>query len=800
MSAGVSQADSALLGVLRPFASGDFDLCLVVDDAPSMEMWRDNLAQFASVTRRASFRSVSVHRLDTSAPGSLLCVDHDGGTSPASDLLGEPAPGRVLLLATDGLGAAWRDGRMSQLLGACATHTPLGVMQVLPQRLWYRTGNPVVEVEWRADGPGTPAADLRRRPPGPTAGPKPPVDDAVPLIALDLAALGTWARLTAVGGGVWHQGLGLRLIRPLSPVHPTPPADGQHLVRLFQRTAERDSVRLAALLAVAPVITVTLLRGMHRRLLPDRGDYPVAEAFLSGLLSPAPAATGMTEPAYVFQPEVAEALRATLPPADVQRAMSVAEEFLPPGAWDGARVWPQASHGQRAQPGQRDRGAELKASHNHLPSRNGHFTGRAALLRELRGKLTAGTGPCVLYGTGGVGKSRTALEYAYLHQGDYDFVWWLEATDAVKLTQSLEALGTALGIEPGPSGAPPVQAVLDRLRRGRVRKGWLLVLDNAETVDKMGQLLPDGDGHVIVTSRTFSWTRQVSDVVPVTPFERAESLSVLRRLVPTLPEADADDLAERTGDLPLAVLEIGRFLSEVGPNVAAYLAEFDELCTMLLQEGGLLGYPVPLVASWRATLDVLEKDMPSAVQLFHLLCHLGVGPVSQDLLFAAVGRGMPPGPGAVLCRPVPLQQALRRLCDAGLATLDRAIHTVEVHRVLQLVARQRFMEPNQRQEADEAVLCLLAAAMPASLSAPGAPQLVTEIVRRLNLAPAVASERPEVNDLVLVAVRHHKNRGDLQAARMAAELAESVWRNGPRARTDRLKAVSHCMESSSHPA
>ncbi|MFG2801144.1 FxSxx-COOH system tetratricopeptide repeat protein [Streptomyces pseudovenezuelae] len=796
MSRSTPSVRSALLEVLRPFTRGAFALDLVVDGAPSMEVWDDNLAQFASVLREGPFHEVRVCRLDTSAPWTLRCAEDGGRTVPADEWLGERRDGRVLLLATDTLGAAWRDGRTTRLLRACADHTSLAVIQVLPQRLWSRTGSPVVDMEWCADTPGTPAGALRRRPPVLAFGdPSPPVDDAVPLIGFDLAGLGTWARLAAGGDGSWQQGLALRLPEPGPVSAPVSRPQGWELVRRFRLTAEPDSVRLAELLAVAPVVTVPLLRGMHRRLLPDRGDFPVAEAFLSGLLTPAPVSDAVTKRAYVFQPGVAAALSATLSPADARRARSVAEEFLPVGAWENTRLRPPASDGSR--PERYSDGPKLEASYQRLPSRNGYFTGRAGLLEKLRATLTAqGSGPCVLYGTGGVGKSQTALEYAHRYQGCYDFVWWMEAADPAKATQALGELGVALGVAPGPSGVPPVAAVLDRLRRGRVREGWLVVMDNAESPDRLAPLLPHGNGHVIITTRSLSWN-QLPGFLPVPAFERAESVSLLRRLVPELPADDADALAERAGDLPLAVLQIGRSLSGVGMDVAAHLAEFDELCATLLQQNGLLDYPVPLVASWQVTLDALGREMPSAVQLFHVLCHLGLGPVPQDLLFSAVGRSMPPGPGAVLCQAVALHRALQRLGDSGLATVDKAIHGIEVHRVLQLVARRRFMDPQQCRQADEAVLCLLAAAVPASPSDPRGRRRMAEIVRRVDLDRALASERREVRDLVLATVRHHQALGDVDAARLAAELAQTYWRTGSGARPAELEAIRRCLDGPS---
>src|SRR5207249_2470082 len=68
----------------------------------------------------------------------------------------------------------------------------------------------------------------------------------------------------------------------------------------------------------------------------------------------------------------------------------------------------------------------------HVPHRrNPFFTGREDILARIRGAFKANhddiTIPVALSGLGGVGKTQTAIEYAYRHQDEYAVVLWVKA-------------------------------------------------------------------------------------------------------------------------------------------------------------------------------------------------------------------------------------------------------------------------------------------------------------------------------------------------------------------------------------
>jgi TIR domain len=76
-----------------------------------------------------------------------------------------------------------------------------------------------------------------------------------------------------------------------------------------------------------------------------------------------------------------------------------------------------------------------KSALSNLPDRNPFFTGRDHVLAQLREALAA-WGRAALSGLGGIGKSQTAVEYAYRHAGEYDYIFLATAASRETLVSS----------------------------------------------------------------------------------------------------------------------------------------------------------------------------------------------------------------------------------------------------------------------------------------------------------------------------------------------------------------------------
>lgn len=231
-----------------------------------------------------------------------------------------------------------------------------------------------------------------------------------------------------------------------------------------------------------------------------------------------------------------------------------------------------------------------------VPPRNPNFTGREALLERLHNELVGHRATAVLpqavYGLGGVGKSQLVNEYVHQHRSELDLIWWIPAENESQILTSLTKLAQRLDLDVSPEANNAVPAVQEALSTGKVPyPRWLLVFDNAESVEGVRSYFPTGGaGKILVTSRNPGWAR-AAQALEVDVFTREESKKFLTARNPELPAEDADRLADALGDLPLAVEQAAAWRAETGMSVGEYLELLDDKRLELLNSTSSPDYP-----------------------------------------------------------------------------------------------------------------------------------------------------------------------------------------------------------------
>src|SRR5258708_13425566 len=126
--------------------------------------------------------------------------------------------------------------------------------------------------------------------------------------------------------------------------------------------------------------------------------------------------------------------------------------------------------------------------------RNPYFTGREDLsprLHELlhSGKAAALTQPQAISGLGGIGKTQTAVEYAYRSRDDYQAVLWASAATRETLISDFVALAALLQLPERDVAAQSI--VVAAVRRWLAStRAWLLIRYNAPDLAPAAALPP----------------------------------------------------------------------------------------------------------------------------------------------------------------------------------------------------------------------------------------------------------------------------------------------------------------------
>jgi tetratricopeptide (TPR) repeat protein len=413
-----------------------------------------------------------------------------------------------------------------------------------------------------------------------------------------------------------------------------------------------------------------------------------------------------------------------------------------------------------------------------VPPRNPIFTGRDDLLDQLDRRLRAGGTtailPATLHGMSGIGKTQIATEYVYRHLQDYDLVWWVQAAQVAQIRAGLTALARALRLPGSIEANTAVPAVREALRVGQPLRRWLLVFDSAESPEDVRPFFPsNGPGEILITSRNPDWAG-VARPLEVAVFRREESVELLRRRGPEIDDEEADALAEKLGDLPLAIAQAAAWRAETGMPVSEYLRLFDEKVSEILDTSAPDDYDVSLAAAWNVSFDELETRSPASHQLLQVCAFFAPEPISRNLFAGVRGLSISPELDAALRDPIRLGRAIRDINRFGLAKIDHRNNTLELHRLVQAVLRDR-MPPQRRPDMRHGAHLLLANLDPNDPLTPAQWPRYQAILPHAYASNAIECDDPWVRQLVLNMMTFLFRWGDHQEASTLARQAFELW-------------------------
>jgi cellulose biosynthesis protein BcsQ/tetratricopeptide (TPR) repeat protein len=419
-----------------------------------------------------------------------------------------------------------------------------------------------------------------------------------------------------------------------------------------------------------------------------------------------------------------------------------------------------------------------------VPAPVASFTGRERELRELRAQLrdsnVAVVRPVALLGSAGAGKTAIAREYVHRYMNDYDLVFWIPCGPSAQIDLRIAELESVLQERFGrriPADATVGQradAVLNVLNDAKTVPRWLLVYDNAEVIETVSQLLPSSGGQVLITSQNQEWEQHGSRLLRIKMFDRRESLAYLQQEVPHIRPADAAELAETLGDMPLALAAAAAHLRDTGDPVAGYLSDLTLPRPAAAAGGALSAYPAEVVAVLDAPLALLRVRSPAAFRLLQL-CSVMAPEIGRDLVYGnAMAETLRPLDPA-LVEPIILRRLVKEAGSLNLLTADSATGVISMHRVVHGVIRELMTSVEADRARKEVQRILLAARPRRDVDDAATWSRYGLIWPHLPWAGVVSSENEWVRQLIIDRVRYLNIFGDDARGEAEGNAAAARW-------------------------
>lgn len=421
----------------------------------------------------------------------------------------------------------------------------------------------------------------------------------------------------------------------------------------------------------------------------------------------------------------------------------------------------------------------------NVPRRNRRFTGRSRLLDRIHDAFAAAVGEgavLALCGPGGIGKTQIALEYVHRFKGEYDIVWWVDATTTGTAREQFGALADTLGVGVGSKLDQSIAAAAGQLRA--TGDSWLIVLDGAGDPEKLSALLPDGAGDVLVTTNHREWSTR-ADLFEVRHFEREESVAFAGRRSERLSPYEAGLLAEAVEDLPLLLDQTAAWL-DINPTVdiPQYIRELTESDPDRFGVLASQDYPVAFQIAWARTLGSLREQDPGAWKLLNLLARFSPGVLPLRLLQSARAADLPTPLDRVVPEPSSWNSALRRLSEVTSMRLEYdpvprmggsvTVAALRMHRIFHSFVRHA-QTPAERTELTGAALKVLVTADPRDPASSRNWSRYAELIPHLETAGALESADEDVRRLVLNCIEYLRMRGEYEEGGRLSRAAVESW-------------------------
>lgn len=349
---------------------------------------------------------------------------------------------------------------------------------------------------------------------------------------------------------------------------------------------------------------------------------------------------------------------------------------------------------------------------------NKFFTGRHKKIEELynalkSNKSAAISQPLAISGLGGIGKTQTAVKYAYQYWDEYKYILWANADSYDTLILDFIAIANMLNLPN--KDAKEQNLVITSVNLWLETVGeWLLIFDNADEPELIEDFFPlKPKGHILVTSRAQTFLNlNIMTPVELDKLEPGESVQFLlkrtgRKDVERAEYDAIEQLAKEFDYLPLAMEQAGAYIFQRKSSFQDYLSSYHTRGLKLLEQfPPVTGRDTKIdinkktvATTWSLNFEQVEKASPAAADLLYASAFLS----HDNIPFEIISNGaMELGPALssslkdIKTDPLIIEDILDPLTNFSLIHRNPGKSMYNIHRMVQVVLRDRIAETDQR--------------------------------------------------------------------------------------------------------
>ncbi|KAI9766297.1 MAG: hypothetical protein M1839_004928 [Geoglossum umbratile] len=346
-----------------------------------------------------------------------------------------------------------------------------------------------------------------------------------------------------------------------------------------------------------------------------------------------------------------------------------------------------------------------------------------------------------LVGLGGVGKSQTAIEYAYRVRDSalHTSVFWIHASNAARFEQGYREIANEVELPGRDDPRTDILRLVSEWLSDEKNGRWLIILDNADddnvlfglnmiteqsiqSNDVASRKMPlasfipqTPNGSILATSRDSTTAMNLvgyDNVIPVEPMNEGDALALLKTRVPfgETSESEAKALIQALEYIPLAITHAAAYIRMREPRVtiSTYLQLFHESVenqSNLLSNRDVrdlrrdysMRYAV--ITAWQISFNQIQETRPAATDLLALISMFDRQGIPEYLLRGNTDQ-------------LQFEDAIAPLISFALIRAQVGRQSFEMHSLVQLSMRKWLEQNMQLQKWRKESVRIMAKAFP----------------------------------------------------------------------------------------